>query len=372
MIYFIEMQCEKWAHVQVNAGVIELVHKAFPQEECALFGEREHIREVKSILKDDYLITHNINLPTQIMDSIKNENDYRIILEYIISQGDADKVILLSAHKGIILSVYSLARKYKKKNFFIIVHSIMEQLYHKNTCIHKCYRWLLRREKNLDWVLEQIDEDNNNIKFIIYVPEYKDRMEKKVSSKVVEKFYFLHHPYIFSESHTNLNSNNHEVAVWGAALNKTARKIIKNCHEIKYNIVQRNNINLNDLYNVNIIKKGHNVSSYDIKKCIDQSSWVLIPYDKHQYQITASGLFWDAIANHKPLLTLDSPYFCSYIKKYEIGQIYYSVNSMVMTIEHLANEISKEEYERLVFNIKSFIDIVQVENEQYIVKILGE
>lgn len=369
MICFIEAQCKKWEHNQVNAGFVKLV-KSITDEECQFWGEKEHICNLKKMTEFDSVEIHEIDLPELIVDSSKNQQEYydifKPIFSYLGKYKDV-KIIFLSAHKGIVLSNVDLAKEYPDYRIFLTMHSIMEQLYHKNTWFHKCYRIVLRGEHNLDWVLKKADDACPNLKFIIYVPGYKERINKTLPQYVVDKFIFMHHPYVFNNiNEINDKRNNDAIAVIGAAVNKNAVDITKHCaSSTMFNIVQRTKVKIEGK-NVNILSKGKETTAKDIQECIDCSDWMLIPYSKNQYRLTASGIFWDSIANNKPIIALGSAYLKDYMEKYQIG-IWEEKNKKLC--ERIKN-LDKENYRQFSKEISKFIKIIEEENERIISDIL--
>lgn len=369
MICFIEAQCKNWEHNQVNAGFVKLV-KHITDEECHFWGEKEHICNLKQMTEFDSITIHEMDLPELIIDSSKNCKEYYALLKPIFSslkKSKNVKIVFLSAHKGIVLACIELAKEHPDYRIFLTMHSIMEQLYHKNTWFHKCYRLVLRGEHNLDWVLKKATVADTNLKFIIYVPGYKERMRKLLPEYVIDKFIFMHHPYVFNNIDNISDKNNNDaIAVIGAAVNKNAVDITKHCvSSATFNVVQRTKVKIEG-ENVNILSKGKGTTARDIQKCIDCSDWMLIPYNKYQYRLTASGIFWDSIANNKPIIGLGSAYLKDYMGKYQIGIWEEKTNKICERLKNL----DKENYRDFSKGINEFIKIIEVENEKIVSDIL--
>lgn len=370
MICFVEVQCKKWEHNQVNAGFVNLV-KNLCHEECQFWGEKEHIENLKKMVNFASIEIHEVVLPELIVDSSKNQKEYYDILKPIfkhMEQCEDVKIVFLSAHKGIVLATAELAKEYPHYRIFLTMHSIMEQLYHKNTWFHKLYRLILRGEHNLDWVLKKIDNKCENVRFIIYVPGYVERMKRKLPNEIINKFIFMHHPYIFNkQAEGNYNDKEISVAIIGAAVNNNARYVIEHCsNEIVFNVVQRTNVKM-ESPNVRVINRGKEISAEDIKTCIKKSSWLMIPYDKNQYKLTASGIFWDAIANYKPIIALDSEYLKDYMKENKIGIMVTKKKDLGVQIGNFA----EEDYKVLLRNISSLIAKIESENKEIICKMFA-
>ena len=59
--------------------------------------------------------------------------------------------------------------------------------------------------------------------------------------------------------------------------------------------------------------------------------YLLLPYGKDEYRLSASGVLWDAVSNRIPCLMLDSKYF-EYYSPYRIGYRADSINELCKII----------------------------------------
>ena len=114
----IEIQCKGWEHNRVNAGIIELCHRTFPNERIKLYAETEHIANICELTSglDNYLYTKEIYFGDWRNDCFIYRDKYEEVLErVIIDEKEEKNIIILSCNKGIIEAATNISKKYNNK-----------------------------------------------------------------------------------------------------------------------------------------------------------------------------------------------------------------------------------------------------------------
>lgn len=355
VMLLIEMQCKDWEHNRVNAGIIELCHKSFPDEEIKLYAETEHIRELSALLDggNNYLSSIEINFGDWRSDCIKCCDKYVTLLDRIIvGEPEEKNIILLSCNKGIIKTAADISKKYTNKNFYITMHAALEETVHVyHSGIGKRFCRFLSGVKNRlkgkksEYMPTMTDCINEcvapNCYFLLYAPKYKEYLADKFYDGILDRFVFLHHP-LYEPAICNKPENKKLIiGIYGQAVNQNAYDII-NCYNEKHDngnvrfkvMAKKDNIVLN-LKNVDRLFQQDYISNEELEHARQGFDYVMIPYDHNQYKVTASGILCDAISEEIPVLMLDSP-LLDYYSQYGIGILEKSVDEMAARIAELS------------------------------------
>lgn len=353
MILLVEIQCKDWEHTSVNAGMLRLLSNAFPEEKIIFYAEEKHINCVREIT-NQYQIEFDakaLEFNDWRKESVEKAEEYYKLLESIVAkESEIDKMMILSCNKGIMISINQLAKKYSFVNFYLVLHSALEEVFHKMSLFDYCYQkyyHLLHEKrwyKNISMKKCMNRCTMQNCRFIIYSPCYEEALKGIIKKKVIDKLIFIHHPY-YEYQGTNQESDYKKVTIgiYGQAMNENAQRVVE-CYNNKYDngrisfqIMAREDNPILKLKNVNRLFKNNYVSSEELREAIQNMDYILISYNKSQYRVTASGIFWDAISQEIPLLMLDSPYFDYYAER-EVGIIKDNIDDMALCISQLNRE----------------------------------
>lgn len=358
----IEIQCKGWEHNRVNAGIIELCHRTFPNERIKLYAETEHIANICELTSglDNYLYTKEIYFGDWRNDCFIYRDKYEEVLErVIIDEKEEKNIIILSCNKGIIEAATNISKKYNNKSFFIVLHAaleevvsvyhfgIRERLYHIFSFIKS-----VLYEKKIDYIPSMKDCINRcrttNSNFILFAPRYREYLKTKIREGILERFVFINHPLYDSEENIRYDNNEIVIGIYGQAVNKNAYDIIS-CYNSKYDtgrvrfmVMAKEDDEILKLRNVVRLFEKDFVSNEDLVKARQGFDYVMIPYDHNQYKVTASGILCDALSEEIPVLMLDSP-LLDYYNQYGIGVLEKSIEEMADRIARLSlnNDCSK-------------------------------
>lgn len=350
MILLVEMQCKDWEHNRVNAGIIKMFHKAFPEENIKLYAEKRHITGVSELIADTDIVLDSspIEFYDWRFESEKNAEYYEQLMQQIVGlEKDAKRIIFLSCNKGIVMAADSLSRQMPDIEVCLILHAALEEVC-KNFSIHEKLKNLYHKLRGKEQSITMRECMNKcelpNCKFIIYSPCYEKELDGKLENKIIEKFIFLHHPFYESDSKkTERIDDKIVIGLYGQAVNQNAYAIVSTYNQkydngrIIFRVMAKDGNPILEQDNVVRILDKDTVENADLEAAIQDFDYVMVPYANNQYRVTASGIFWDAISQEIPLLMLNSPFF-EYYSKYQIGVVKNDIDSMAACLGELPDK----------------------------------
>lgn len=379
----IEMQCRAWEHTRVNAGIIELCDRAFPDEKIKVYAEKEHIKELMASVPKTHMgvAAYEIDFADWRFDCYKYRNEYMNLLDSIIRDEPNERnVILLSCNKGIIKAIATISRRYSDKHFYIVLHAALEEVVGSKAVntrkkwemilskigktLFSCYyhyRHLGQEYKQT--MAECINEcTSGNCHFILYAPQYMDYLKNAINKKVLKHFIFLHHPLYSIENAMIQDNDKLIIGIYGQAVNQNAYDIVR-CYNEKYDtgqvsfhVIAQDNSDILKLKNVIRLLGKQSVSNKELELARKTFNYILIPYDHDQYKVTASGILCDALSEEIPVLMLDSPLLTFY-GDYGIGILCHSIDEMAYKIAEISNKNkNKDEFADKKLDVERYIN----------------
>lgn len=370
MIYIIEPMFKGWQHTMCNKGILELLSKN-TTENIVLFAEREHgeciINDNKNVIFNPIeLIGLNYNSDAKNITQVTNHVK-KIFSNYTICNKDI--IISLSSPYLIERVLCDINLEIGARLFF--VH-------------HAELDWIINNSSNIDEnVLANIKITLENIaklkevSFISFSPFVKKRLVGILSEKVLDKFIFLNHP--FDNKSRIKKENNNSIGIYGACDNKLFKRMLKyicdndmehsfdNIYLFKRCIL--NTLELKYSYPTEFLGKiEKSINGNDLDEFIGSKSWILLPYDENMYQVSASGILFDAISYEIPIIGMNSPIINYYYKEYKIGILCDSIEMLSDTVIKISKE--KRHYNCYIENIKLLKKKITDENNTIIKSIL--
>ena len=351
----LEMQCKDWEHNRVNAGIIDLCNRTFPNEKIKLYAETEHIANICELIgrSEDCLYSKEIDFENWREDCFKNRDKYEELLERIIKVEKEEKIIiLLSCNKGIIEAAANISKRYSNKSFYLVLHAALEEVvnvYHfgiRETAhqILSCVKNTISRKKpeHIPSMKDCINRCySTNLRFILFAPKYQEYLRKKIHEGILQRFVFLNHPLYDPKETTRYETSGLVIGIYGQAVNQNAYDIVS-CYNKKYDtgkvrfkVMAKEDNEILKLGNVDRLFEQDFVSNEDLAKARQGFDYVLIPYNHNQYKVTASGILCDALSEEIPVLMLDSPLLV-YYNQYGIGVLEKSVEELASRIARLS------------------------------------
>ena len=164
------------------------------------------------------------------------------------------------------------------------------------------------------------------------------------------------------------------IAVLGAGANKKTHDFIQSIdleinEKISFDILLRGQNVFPNLESVNIVKKGQNITYFEIAKMIGQSDFTFIPYTNKEYQVSSSGILMDSIQQSTPILSFDTNSSVWY-NQYNIGKVCVSYDEMQGFLKKLCEQ-GDGLWNVYKYNISNLRKKIIVENENIIMEMLS-
>lgn len=365
-ILVIEPECKGWNHEQVNSEFLNMISQYYPDDAICFCAEKEHldnIRRCKELLNVKY---RKIVLPTNAGDTMKYWKYYLKLIGDLLIQSKYQRVILLSSHKGNIQAINYLAERYRDVQFVITLHALVEQLLRHYTLRDR----LLNDKFFHGWKLKKLLNQSTrkgNIRYITYSPSLKDKLSTCLKRQTLDNIFFLNHPYPYMEKTQNEIHEGLVIGLLGATINDNAEKIIsiveKACPKERYKFkLLRVSKRFEKYEHVEIVQNGGILSREIITQEMKNVDYLMIPYDRTMYGLSASGVFFDAVNYEIPVLMLDSPLLTWYDQKYNLGIRMDSCESLAQYIIDLIINQKKVDWDKYHNNMKRAKVILQQEN----------
>lgn len=377
MIYCIECQFKGWSHQEVNSGLIKEIAEVSGRQKVCVVAEQSHIDVLKT-----YEYGKEIEFKDYQMKSIEasksgeddcNFKDYIVSLKQLfedIQLKEGDKVFFMSSNRALIVALELLAVKYRTVKFFLAIHAILEKAI-KDGMMEESKRFFTL--KNALRLLAL----NRNVYLISYAPNTKKLLSKFLPSKALKQLIYLHHPVEKNQPEQEFKRDDSkiQIALIGAAVNAMGVKVINTVlsktdkKNVEFVVLDRQYVQNTFLdERVRVTRKVMGFEEDEIREAILKADWILLPYDSSKYQISASGIFADAIRYEKPILALNSPYIKYYNDKCRIGFVEETVEELSDRIVGIVDGADTKEF---YHNVKNIAGKMKRYNEKRLTQLLN-
>lgn len=306
MVVLLEPVCHSWMHEEVDAGFLGLV-KETCNEEVIYVGEREHLKCISRIYRGGGVSYKQIvGFETgNEWDNYKMTAYYFKMILMVVRECRPSQLFILCAYRPCILAAELVAFVSKKCNVFVLLHGMVEESKNKSTSYRKLFC---------------LSDYCHNIRFLTYSPY----CTAKYWGMSEDKMTFINHPYINPRERVVRSSDLDKtvIGVIGGCANNKALRAIRLLNkrgigkEYEFWIVSRFGKMFRGVPHVKVLDLEF--SREQKRKVMSHMDYLLLPYGKQEYAISASGVLWDAVTNEVPCLMLDSKYF-RYYMPYGIG-----------------------------------------------------
>ena len=366
MIVFIEPECKKFEHADVNSSLLLLFNQLYKNESFVFLGEKSHLTIInETILKYDLSINFTeFNLP------LKNGN---FILRFISNFKFINKVIKFSKinnAKSLIFSSITIPGILVLKLFCLfnpdlniscVGHTILETIF-----INKRINYLKIILNNLilkNFILI-IYGHNNDKEIIKHVPNIK----KNVIS--------IDLPYIFEYIPKNILDNN-KITIGSlgiARIDKGAIQLFKIaqavkklqlCDNIKF-------VQIGQVFDIDYKKYTNSIDFPSPEAPINREEFINIGqkihysifcYDNSWYRLIVSASFYDTILLEKPIIAFDTQFFRNYFERFgDIGYLVKNENEMINLIYKINDHFDLDRYSHQCINIRNAKKILSIES----------
>lgn len=302
MVVLLEAINYGWVHEEVNAGMLQLINQCL-DDDVVYVGEKEQVKTIRRLHKGKRVsfATCSKILEDEEKDSCKSVFYYIRLINSCINKYSPRQIFVLYANPICLLATLLVSLVHRKVSFRICIHGTVE----RNLHYKKAYKRLFK-----------FAQCNEKVKIITFSPYCTDSYWE-----IRNKMNFIHHPFIpavIRHDSDNIKDRKVIIGVIGACANPRAKKIIVAINRMKLDcdyefwVASRFAKQFERMEHVRIIDLSFERKEMEAQ--IQKMDCMLLPYDKNEYQISASGVLWDAVSNHVPCFMLDSPYFCYYVK----------------------------------------------------------
>lgn len=326
MISIIEPICIKWEHEEVNAGLLKLVSDVSGNDKFVFYAEKEQIKSVMSIYSADNIRFIEIEESSRrkSRESRVLVNNYISLLLKVIKDSNPDVILITTAYKPCIIAVHIISHIYSRVKFWLTLHGMIETKWGETNN----YINIMKRGRN-----------NSRIGYITYSPF----CEKLLIENNISKVLFLNHPYIaVRKKRSVIRGDKLKIGIVGACANGNAARLISAiaCNPLisdkcTFEVLSNNSQRLRGLKNVNIISSEFSRSQKE--SLMQNIDFLLIPYGANDYQLSATGVIWDAVSNKVPCLMYDSRYLQYYQQKIKMGYQTHSLEKLIKKIQHIVD-----------------------------------
>ena len=320
MVVLLEPVCHSWMHEEVDAGFLGLVREVC-SEEVVYVGERDHLKCISSIYRGGGVSYKQI----VGFDTGNEWDDYKMTVYYfkmilmVMRECCPSQLFILCAYRPCILAAELAAVVNKKCRVFVLLHGMVEESKNRSASYRKLFR---------------LSGYCPNIRFLTYSPH----CTAKYWGMSEDKMTFINHPYIKPRERVMRKGDPDKtvIGVIGGCANNKALHVIRLVNkkeidkEYEFWIVSRFGEIFRGVPHVKVLELEF--SREQKREIMSYMDFLLLPYGKQEYAISASGVLWDAVSNEVPCLMLDSRYFGYYLP-YGIGYQATNIQGLADMIE---------------------------------------
>ena len=208
--------------------------------------------------------------------------------------------------------------------------------------------------------------EETRVSFITLNPYANESLRGFLDTRILERTIFIHHPVNGNMAHTRHESHTNILA-YGQSVNANLSRIIKAAYrkafipEANLLILRRSPIDQMELtyrYPEDWceVRQHHDgFKKKDMRECMMDADWIMIPYDREQYKVSMSGILADAIRFEIPILGLNSP-ILNFYNDPPIGitaETPCELGSIIADVKDINDESGYEMFKNNISSLKS-------------------
>lgn len=328
LIVLLEPVYYAWVHEEVNAGMLKLISDAGRQK-VLYIGEREHIQCIHELYANNVCFAEITKLlPHNYISEMSSVSYYAGLIKSVIKRYKPKHLFILGAFYPCILAAEFLSVFHPDCCFHVTLHGMVEP----GNDLHDLYKKLIGFCRFLP-----------NLDFITYSP-YCSADYWKIQE---EKMNFIHHPFIkvkYDRSKGKMDGDILRIGIIGACSNTAARKVVAGLNgmelekKLEFWVFSKFGNRFRNTPNARLIDAEFDRSQ--MQEALRELDYILIPYGKEEYTMSASGVLWDAVSNEVPCLMLGSRYL-AYYNRYHIG---YQAETISELCRMVKDKAAKKEF----------------------------
>lgn len=382
MIAVVDFGVKGHSHDIFNAGALNQLSEAYPNEDVYFFAEESHVCCVKALLQSDYNwikvfpIDYKIGRYSEII--------YGIIRDF----GHPEFVVITSFEGDRIHEFEEFAISNESTDIYICLHGIIELLIEnvfyenrwpqwylfKNRIVYSVRRYLFmirhnwfinsKRDKQLGNIFRKGMlrlSELRNIHYLVFSTAYdqfKDRIDPSIRKKMIKIWL----PYVFKDvSNTHVDSQIMTIGI--------VPSVAYDPSAYAYRIIDVTNALLKEKSTLNKVQfvffrsktsdkenciefTNNSFARENLNLFIQSCDYVLQAIGEKKYQLSSSGFVMDVISQDTPLLMFSSHCFDD-LMKYNIGYRAGSTEEMAKLIVDLAKAKDKGRRNELSKNVRN-------------------
>ena len=363
MIIVYEPVCRGLMHVPYNAGLLEAICTAYPNEKILFYGEESHLHFVQAQVGYRFssnISWNNIELSSRQACFISRfVSDFKNLIHLF-------KLIEQENNKHIVITCVAPSTLFALKFImgFITRNCIVQVVIHGH--LESLTGWRSRNPfiRFIDFKSLLELGNNKRIQYIIL----EESIRKKIISilpSLQQNVAVLEHPIAPNKQKLNRISFKPPFRFGFLGLvteakgfdifNRVASKIIKNFQaQVEFHAIGHlsNNSSRFDMSSLKTQPGIARLSREDFIRGLESLHYICLPFKGGHYELSPSGTLLDAIAFCKPLIASRLPIFEDLFDQYgDIGYLFSGEKEFYEIIEDIIKKTDSERYAKQVQNL---------------------
>lgn len=374
MIIVCEPQCFGFEHAEVNAALLLVVAKAYPNEKVLFLAENEHIHHVRQKIGDD---ANHIEYKTILIPHRHLINRRRFMVELRLvkkvfqyaSRNKVEKLMFSSITSPGLISIKILQRFFPGLYCVVTPHGILETI--------KTAPPITSSERIFWFRYALIFGNTDKIRYLVLGPSIAHELLNYFPA-ISKNIITIDLPYFFKDNKCEVLSFG-EKSLFGSlgvghrdkgvdmffslADEIKTRAKIGNSQFILIGPITDPSLNSNRTESVLIPSPDQPLSREDFERYAESIDYAVFCYPRDSYQLRASGALFDAFSFAKPVIALRNAFFEHYFKIMgDIGYLCDSYEELKAVVQELCYKRDIEHYKLQRDNILQGRKILSIEH----------
>jgi hypothetical protein len=362
MIIVCELSFRGRAHVPFNAGLLATIREAFPMQGLSFWGAATHNEELKKQvgqLLAGYVVWNEIHPPdpgTAYLKRLLREVTIIDSLIKVLFKDASSRLILTSAYPSTVLAL-KLVRFFRARQ-----HPVQIILHGVSGVLGKRYRRPIRRFQDMRTALTLFG--NEGIQYIVLEESIRQTMVHKLPflAGKVEAFEHPVSPYEGAVQTMDLRAPIRfgflglaDHAKGFPVFNELADQITaKYGMRVEFHAIGHLPAGTPMRVSETLVTKpGTTLMSRErFLNAVQMLHFIVLPHEAQAYQLTASGVFLDAIAWQKPVIARKIPIFEALFAKHgDIGYLFTENSQLKEIVEGIVQCVNNSLYRHQSANL---------------------
>jgi hypothetical protein len=365
MIAVCELGFSDGGHVPFNAGFLEIIRPAFPDEEVLFFGARTHIEELKKqtgLPLAESISWRDILPPERSVGYFGRLFCEVKIIENLLRtfpQGSRGHFIFTSVYSSTVMALKLVKLcQFQGMSVQVILHGGL------NGIVGRRYRRPIYRFQDMKTALTLFG--NRNIQYLALEECIRDVLLKNLPC-LSGKIEALDHPLPSNEEGLNTHGLSTPIHFGFLGLANESKgfslfvKLAKEMtakykDQVEFHAIGRLAGEGNPALEIDALATKPGVarlSRADFIQGLKKLHFIMFPHGAGHYELSPSGTMLDALAWEKPLIARRIPLFENMFKTHgDIGYLFHNDTELKVVVERIMQRVDKSHYDRQVLNLR--------------------